>query len=69
MKMTKMTDIHWATMSTTAISLSVWALVALVVHSLGVLSSVSAIAGFGVALVLLPSTWRFCYREARDHCD
>jgi len=64
-----MTDIHWAAMSTTAIVLSIWTLAALIINSLGAISSVAAIAGFMIALAWLPSTWRFCYREARNLSD
>jgi len=66
---TKMTDIHWAAMSTTAIVLSIWTLAALIIHTLGAISSVAAIAGFLIALAWLPSTWRFCYREVRNRSD
>ena len=69
MKTTKMTDIHWAAISTTAIVLSIWTLAALVIHTLGAISSVAAIVGFVIALAWVPSTWRFCYREVRNRSD
>jgi len=65
----KMTDTHWAAISTAAIVLSVWTLAALVIHSLGALASAAAVAGFVIALAWLPSTWRFCYREVRNRSD
>jgi len=65
-KTTKMTDTHWAAISTSMLFVSIWAFVALVVDAIVSFSSAAAIVGFLVALALLPSTWRFCEREARS---
>ena len=67
--MTKMTDTHWATVSTGLLFLAVWSFVALVGHSLGALGSLAAFLGFGIALAWLPATWRFCLREAKGTHD
>ena len=67
--MTKMTNVHWATVSTGLLFVAIWSFVALVAHSVGALGSVATLVGLGVALLWLPATWRFCLREARGTHD